>query len=114
MPGSVAKVAWPARTTASASEPGCGRLFSASVPSVIPDVWLSSCRTVIFSPRGSSTRKSGRYLRTGASNSTRPASTSRITASAVNDLLTDATGIGVAAVTGAPDESLPYPATCST
>ena len=73
----------------------------------MPDVWLSSSRTVIFELRGSSTWKSGRYDRTGSSSATSPDSTSCITASAVKDLLTDATGIGVCAVMSVPVESCP-------
>jgi hypothetical protein len=37
-----------------------------------------------------------------------------MTANAVNDLLTDASGIGVVAVTAAPEESWPTPAMCNT
>jgi hypothetical protein len=57
---------------------------------------------------------SGRYPRTGLSSSTSPRSTSCMTASEVNDLLTDATAMGVSAVTGSPEEVSPYPATWTT
>jgi hypothetical protein len=66
--------------------------------SAIPDVWFSSCRTVM--PCGN-----GSHVETGLSRSI----SSVRTAAAVNDLLTDATRIGVSAVTGWPSESCPAP-----
>ncbi|GLW10256.1 hypothetical protein Misp01_53840 [Microtetraspora sp. NBRC 13810] len=42
-----------------------------------------------------------------------PFSTSCMTASEVNDLLTEATAMGVSAVTGSPVAVSPYPAACT-
>src|SRR5439155_8324447 len=59
-------------------------------------VWFSNWRTVIWAVAcGSATRNQGRYRCTGASRSTFPASTSCITARAVNDFVTEPTKKGV-------------------
>jgi hypothetical protein len=96
VPGGAASVA-SSRSTYSASVRADSSSPMFTDESASPDVWFSSCRTV--TPSG--TFGSG----TCSSRSSRPSSASVSTAAAVNDLLTDATRIGVSAVTGRPAES---------
>ncbi len=72
-----------------------------------PEVWLSSCRTVMRAARGSAIANPGTCAATGSSSLILPRSTSVMTAMAVNDLLTEATRMGVSSVTGRPSESWP-------
>ena len=65
-------------------------------------------------PRASASAKSGRYSRTGASSRIRSRSTNCMIASAVNDLLSEAMGRGVAAVMSCPRASCPKPVTDTT
>src|SRR4051794_26132733 len=80
-----------------------------------PAVWLSSCRTVIAAAACSSaSRRSGRYLRTGASSSTRPSSTSCITRVAVQTLVIDPIWNTESVVAATPVAVLSTPAAAST
>ena len=107
MPGAVASGAVRSIATASLSVSGAGSVNSGKVRSLIPEVWWSSCRTVIFPARWSAMVNSGRYVCTGASRSIVPWSASRSTARAVNDLEIEASGIGVSFVIASPPAVCP-------
>ncbi|SCK56578.1 hypothetical protein H180DRAFT_05255 [Streptomyces sp. WMMB 322] len=80
-----------------------------------PEVWVSSCLTVICSEASrSAMRNSGRYLRTGSSGSTRPSSTSCMTSVLVHSFVTDPIWKTESVVASTPVALLSTPAAPST
>ena len=78
------------------------------MPPMIPAVWASRCRTLI-GPNGVARGSQGRWSWTGASRSTRPASCSRSSATAVMALPIEATGMSAPAASGRPEATSPTP-----
>ena len=84
--------------------------MSTMTPQPRPEVWLSRFSTVIWSAaRSSASTSSGTYRRTGASSSTFPSATRRITAVAVNVFVTEAIRNSVSGRTGSGFSTLVTP-----
>jgi hypothetical protein len=80
------------------------------IPQSRPEVWLSRLSTVTWLAAGSSaSTSSGTYRRTGASSATFPSVTRRITAIAVNVLVTEAIRNSVSGRTGSGFSTLVTP-----